>query len=987
MSVALESAIRIKNIIDSTNEKTGIYHSDLTEAVQTLTDRYLPPTSSYLYSFGAISDPHIQYGVLESDSSGNATKWDGVEDLKNALAYLDDKVDFVCVCGDLVAWASSDYMAQYEAIVTDTTLTTKPIYECAGNHETYPASGVSSTIDKTLWETTTGWANHAANGCVGDSLYYYFTHNNDVFIMLSLLTATPYAAFADGALDWLESVLETNKDKRCFVFQHVHDENDDTADPSHSYSNMLNGEEGQRFLSLMKQYRNTVWFHGHTHLAVGFELDSDGIRVEASEYAPTSFKLGYKSVHIPSLQAGRFYNPSTNAIQNTYNFVGTDGKTYTAYGSTMSEGYIVDVYDNKIVVRCIDFVNGTPLANREFAINTAVPALDSDAIDAVADEIRNKTGLTDGIDTEQMAIDIAALPPKRTTIPAYVRTEAERVASVVKSLQNENTVSILCCSDMHTKDPNHYTSAYLDSLLHMAQGVSIVKGLVPLDFTALLGDNVWGATTDTKEMHVDNLMAFVRTSSLVGADAIMNGNHDNCIYVEDINQTPEELQKYFGRFNHPDCVEPSTDAERNYFYYDITDKKVRVICLNTSDLKGFAAGTDDCNVSAEQVSWLVNTLDMTGKSGWSILVLSHHPIHWLWGNVQRVLDVLKAYVSGASGSVTVNGQSVAYNFSGKNAAKLVATFHGHTHNFITGEEEVGDADGNTIIRMGTPEACRGRTNEYALTSYNDTMRTLYGELDSDGNRVTAYEKVGNSAKDTAFCVYTIDLDAKVVYATAYGAGHDRVMSYGGATYYNVTYALTNVTSDNAVGSVKKGESFTATLSVADNYTINTLTVTMGGVDITASCVTGNKIQISEVTGNIVITAAASGFTNQIPLSINADGSQFVGTNGEDGYKVGYRLSTSSGNESAQAGISVTGFISLPVAPCTVRVKNITFSNSNSTWCTYNSSFTKTSSGYCNTQFADEGNGVLTHTFNTTGYLRISGEFGENPIVTVNEEIT
>lgn len=370
MSVTLESAVRIKNIIDSVNDKTGIYHIDLTEAVQTLVDGYLAPASTYLYSFGAISDPHIQYGVLEEDDAGNATKWDGVEDLKNALTYLDDKVEFVCVCGDLVAWASNDYMAQYEAIVTDASLTTKPIYECAGNHETYPESGVSSTIDKTLWEQTTDWANHVSNGCVGDSLYYYFTHGNDVFIMLSLATASPYAAFADGALDWLENILETNKDKRCFVFQHVHDENDDTADPSHIYSDMLNGEEGQRFLSLIRHYRNTVWFHGHTHLAISVELDSNGIKVDASEYNPTGIELGYKSVHIPSLQAGRFYNPATNKIQNTYDFIGTDGETYTTYGYPLSEGYIVDVYDNKIVVRGIDFVARTPMLNREFTVRT-----------------------------------------------------------------------------------------------------------------------------------------------------------------------------------------------------------------------------------------------------------------------------------------------------------------------------------------------------------------------------------------------------------------------------------------------------------------------------------------------------------------------------------------------------------------------------------------------------------------------------------------
>lgn len=31
-------------------------------------------------------------------------------------------------------------------------------------------------------------------------------------------------------------------------------------------------------------------------------------------------------------------------------------------------------------------------------------------------------------------------------------------------------------------------------------------------------------------------------------------------------------------------------------------------------------------------------------------------------------------------------------------------------------------------------------------------------------------------------------------------------------------------------------------------------------------------------------------TNLLPLAVNADGTPFVGTNGEDGYKLGYRIS-------------------------------------------------------------------------------------------------
>ena len=50
--------------------------------------------------------------------------------------------------------------------------------------------------------------------------------------------------------------------------------------------------------------------------------------------------------------------------------------------------------------------------------------------------------------------------------------------------------------------------------------------------------------------------------------------------------------------------------------------------------------------------------------------------------------------------------------------------------------------------------------------------------------------------------------------------------------------------------------------------------------------------------------------NKLKSAVNADKTDFVGPNGEDGYKAGYRLN-SSGTETAQSGMYVTGYI--PVA--------------------------------------------------------------------------
>ena len=75
-------------------------------------------------------------------------------------------------------------------------------------------------------------------------------------------------------------------------------------------------------------------------------------------------------------------------------------------------------------------------------------------------------------------------------------------------------------------------------------------------------------------------------------------------------------------------------------------------------------------------------------------------------------------------------------------------------------------------------------------------------------------------------------------------------------YYTLTCSLENVAAQPASGSIKEGESCTVTLAAADGYVLDTVTVTMGGVDITASAYSGSTVTIGSVTGNVVITAKA-----------------------------------------------------------------------------------------------------------------------------------
>lgn len=597
---------------------------------------------------------------------------------------------------------------------------------------------------------------------------------------------------------------------------------------------------------------------------------------------------------------------------------------------------------------------------------------DEEKVQAIADTIRGKTGLTDLIDMQQMVLDIRSLPQPLGSVPDYVYSEAERVAAAVKPLLSGDSLCFIALSDVHVGSDEQSRA----SALHAFQGARLLQKLLSVDFSVVLGDWVTGSTVDDADTHTANHVAALGLGSILHPELRMVGNHDQGSYNESAYLSAADTNKYIGRYSSL-AVKPDSEPERGYFYYDLTEKKTRVICLNTGDLKDLAysaaKSTDGHYMSAAQFRWFADTLAGAGTAGMTkILLLSHHPLHW-YGFMPSVLAVLNAYIAGSSGSVTVNGTSVSYNFSGKNSAQLIGCFHGHTHNFISGK--VGD---NDIIRIGTPNACFSRSNEYGSASYGDEFRNKYGET-------TTYYKTANSASDTAFVVNVINFGEKAIHSIHYGAGYDRSVSYGGEVYYTVSYALTSVDSSSAVASVKGGEAYTTTLSTAENYTIQSVTVTMGGVDITSSAYSGGVISIAEVTGDIVITAVAAGFTNQIPISIDSSGAIYNGI----GYKEGYRISTSSGNESAASGMTVTGFIPLGQAPNIIRVKNIDLTSGNSTAASYKSDFTFGTGWYCNSLFgtADE-NGVRSATLNTTGgYIRISGAFGGNPIITVNEEIS
>ena len=161
---------------------------------------------------------------------------------------------------------------------------------------------------------------------------------------------------------------------------------------------------------------------------------------------------------------------------------------------------------------------------------------------------------------------------------------------------------------------------------------------------------------------------------------------------------------------------------------------------------------------------------------------------------------------------------------------------------------------------------------------------------------------------------------------------------------SVTYALTNAASSNTVSIVNDGDSYTTILSANSGYALSSVTVTMGGTDITNTAYNAGTgtVSIPAVTGNVVITAAAVvSRTDVLRQSVASDGTPY---NGGTGYKSGYRLN-SGGNEAAASGVYCSGFIPMTNAQ-TIEFEGISLpavegvAKSNYTIHFYDSAFTR-----------------------------------------------
>lgn len=264
-----------------------------------------PNLGNKLYSVVVMSDIHID--AYEDDYGYSQN------DFINALNFYNSNgVDFMIINGDLVNEGYEVDYQKYVELVTNYS-NNIPIKTIKGNHECYYDGGYDDT--NTRYDTYVGQPN-----------YYEFVYNNDVYLFLSAMREDGNNLTVEQT-DWLTQKLEQYQSNRVFLFTHY------PYGEVGSIGNIVDKTQmsNSTFINLIKKYKNIVYFSGHTHTNFEEQLLNKFANIKKSDTI-------CNRVHISSLARPRYW----------------DG-TQLVNEPAGSQGYIMEVYDNGILLKGYDF--------------------------------------------------------------------------------------------------------------------------------------------------------------------------------------------------------------------------------------------------------------------------------------------------------------------------------------------------------------------------------------------------------------------------------------------------------------------------------------------------------------------------------------------------------------------------------------------------------------------------------------------------------
>lgn len=309
----IKNQLGVKRIIEDSSTSKVYLNKQGNLVVNSVEYRLDIDLGTPLYTFGLLSDTHV-------DGDGDDTAY-SISDLNNAIKFFNDEgCEFIAYCGDMTYDGRDEDFTALKSCLDTSNI---PNHTIRGNHDA-----------KSL---TNGYL--AATGKTEED--YTIECGNDLFIFVSLNNDNNRGA--DGGLtqekvNWLTNIVNNSRHQRIFLFYHLFFRNTsgDCGGGAYPYSTIGDGslvDYAQDFVNLINNTPNLIFCTGHSH----FKFDIQDSHPNANYYH-TNGKCYY--IHVPSGSKPRI--PNGSGVTSLY---------------AESEGYLVEVYRDKVLFKPRDFVD------------------------------------------------------------------------------------------------------------------------------------------------------------------------------------------------------------------------------------------------------------------------------------------------------------------------------------------------------------------------------------------------------------------------------------------------------------------------------------------------------------------------------------------------------------------------------------------------------------------------------------------------------
>ena len=292
------------------------------------------------------------------------------------------------------------------------------------------------------------------------------------------------------------------------------------------------------------------------------------------------------------------------------------------------------------------------------------------------------------------------------TLNEHFIANIEAAKPVYYGKQDANTLTFAMLADMHLLANNK-------TILPNVEASSAWAKLVNHDFVMMGGDFIIGDESKAASLgYIDTLMEMAEKHADCPVYAV-KGNHDSCDGTDNKADRITAKEFYLHANARGEKYGMVTDPEHpyaGYYYVDFPRQKIRMVCLNTTEIKedvDILTCTNSQLVwagikSTYQVEW-VRDVALRVPEGWAVMMVSHippitgadlgvtdtgdyadtgAPFHNRGIKSPAIVALCKAFAEGTSGTanVTESGSvKIDYDFTEQGAREFIGHFCGHVH--------------------------------------------------------------------------------------------------------------------------------------------------------------------------------------------------------------------------------------------------------------------------------------------------------------------